>query len=151
MPKVDINELRLGSTIEQGVVHIITYNEGKLGVYVLDSPYQSMVTKPFIPIDDCKPLLITTKLFEDNDFTKQLGYYKLLKGEMHKQGGALLEVSQNDIDKNGIPTWYVFYREFNERDNDDLVVLRHDFKFVHELQNIYYDLTKQNLIYYELG
>ena len=133
---MDIKELRMGNAIEQGVIHSIGYSDGKLGVLVLENSFMSSA-QDFVLIDDCVGIPITESMFIQNDFKQQIGFYKLIKGEMFKSGGKTLEFATNDID-----TWYAFVRDFNEGHTDDVILLRNDIRYAHEVQNIYFDLTK---------
>ena len=69
-------------------------------------------------------------------FVKQIGFYKFIGGKFKNS----LEVAHNDLDK-----WYCYYRNFNKGEVDDFVLLRNDLKHVHQLQNLYFALTGQEL------
>ena len=70
-----------------------------------------------------------------------LGFNKHLSYWIETSEGKQLSVAWNDV---GV--WYAFFRNINKGKADDLVCLRSDLKFVHELQNLFFFISGKELI-----
>ena len=80
-------------------------------------------------------------LFDNFHVIVKEGYKNV--GEVHGECYyKLLTISHNEIDK-----WYASFRDMNgfDRLKDDLVILRDDLRYVHELQSLYYYLSGKEL------
>lgn len=83
---------------------------------------------------------LTDQWLDKFGFKHGIGHLILIDGEMFKMGGVTLEVSFNDTNR-----WYIGCRNFNEGVPDDLVFMRNDLAYVHQLQNIYYAMSGKEL------
>ena len=95
---------------------------------------------------DLKPLPITTELLIKCGFTKDNmnGAYIELNHACHSKFKSLSLAYNNDDSRD---QYYVFYREGNSdnRVEDDVVVLRNDLRYMHELQNLFQGITGAEL------
>ena len=70
-------------------------------------------------------------------FDKQIGFFITTKSDV------TLEVSENN-DTSEIQ-WYCYIRNYNKGGEDDFCQIRKDLKYVHQLQNLYFALTGEEL------
>lgn len=62
----------------------------------------------------------------------------MLRGNKFEQGALCFEVAVNNSHST---TWYVYLREFNKGEADDLVTLRNDLQYVEQLEDLFKALS----------
>lgn len=85
-----------------------------------------------------KPISLSEEWLKGFGFEKAIGYIRETFDEKS------LELAFNT--DTAEVQWYCFYRNVNPGMNDDYVALRKNLKYVHELQNLYFALTGEELI-----
>jgi len=85
---------------------------------------------------DIKPIPLTEEWLLKFGFDSQIGFIKFI-GKKYTNS---FEVAHNDLDR-----WYCYFRNFNKGEQDDFVLLRNNLKHVHQLQNLYFALTGEEL------
>ena len=139
-------QLRIGNYLQGKPVSI-----PKLGI---QSDGTTMITGHGIDVmergikTDLSPIPLTKELIAKLGFTfdRFSGYYIELHHANHSKYKGISVSYNNDDHRN---QYYVFYREgdSDDRCDDQIVVLRNDLMFVHELQNIYHSITGEELQY----
>lgn len=139
-----IQELRFGNFIDKGIISGIGYIEGKPGCNVLKNKFSSISQSYFI--EDIKPLELT------EEWLLKLGFVLIKRKGRY---GNIYAKSINDYD-------YCIERDFNkhtsyfvgleytdsndDRDTDYTHNFSYDLRYVHQLQNLFFDL-----VHYELN
>lgn len=86
---------------------------------------------------EIQPITLTEEWFIRFGFKKNISFYRIIGSD------KALEVGLNN-DTSEIQ-YYCYFRNFNKGGADDFVLLRKDLKYVHELQNLFFALTGEEL------
>ena len=82
---------------------------------------------------------ITDEKLIDLKFGKIISYF------IETSKDKFLELGWNDVNK-----WYAFFRNKNHgsplKNPDDYVILKDNLQYIHEIQNLYFDLSGKELI-----
>ena len=117
------NELRLGNLYDNnGNYFVVTPN-------TIESVFESERVW-------CKPINLTDEILFNCGFSKNVGHYIVFGRYKDKT----LEVAYNN-DTNETQ-YYVYVRGLLD---NEFVQLRHDLKYLHELQNLYFAITGNEL------
>lgn len=129
------NELRLGNHIEGGTVSHIGYEKGVFGIGLLENKFDSF--HKWVKGDDIKPIPLTEQWLKDFGFEKKIVKSKHFDIDMIHY--------QND------DCWIYFIGENKDSFEIELNIgdnrcnLYRTWKYVHQLQNLFYCLTGKEL------
>ena len=127
-------ELRIGNYLElQEIIFKVISIDGRDNSIIAESINKEC---PSIITEIPKPIPLTEEWLLKFGFHQQIGFIKFI-GEKYTNS---FEVAHNSLDK-----WYCYFRNFNKGEQDDFVLLRNDLKYVHQLQNLYFELTGKEL------
>ena len=125
---VKASELRIENLVRLESGEIVPIKGG--GIAAIESGYLKV-----------EPIPITKGRLINAGFNENICFLKMVRGEFGKIGGEAFELRQDD---NGID-WVCYYRNFNEGEADDFAQLT-KIQYIHQLQNIWIDLTGEELI-----
>lgn len=144
------DELRIGNWIEfknpvgSKYVKVMGMQINKLSIVYDYKEFKDISSNSFSPIS------LTEDIFLKCGFTKQIGYCFRFKNVHITE--SCIEIGWND-NKDNKPQYYVYLRNFNTdkslpggvRLPDDLVIVRNDLMYLHELQNLFFFITGNEL------
>lgn len=120
------SELRIGTIVQAGIIVELTKDD----IVVYDG-YQKWRQSKGMEIE---PMPLTEGLLLIRlGFKKTIGFYIEIDDDKSLELGFNNDNSTNQ--------YYVYFRNKNKGGVDDLVLIRKDLKYVHELQNLYYSIT----------
>jgi hypothetical protein len=142
---MNVQELRLGNYVDYGCVMGIGYREGELGVYLVHNPLASSTR--FFKADAIAPIELTEAKILALGFVKikRKGRYGDIYARSVLDSDFCIE---RDFNKH---TSYFFGIEYTDspfpEDTDKTYNFSYDLKYVHQLQNLFFAITHQELNY----
>jgi hypothetical protein len=138
---MEANELRIGNYVTEEVlgkceVYEIHYDTVWVLVNNITIEGKENTRSFHLSINHLNPIPLTEEWLLKFGFKEQIGFSKIIGLDLLKS----FEVAHNDLDK-----WYCYFRNFNKGLLDDFVLLRSDLKHVHQIQNLYFALTNEEL------
>lgn len=143
------NELRIGNFVNCALNEQIRIPESTVrrvdamlpfGEIIVDlKPTDSFTIK--CPIVHCTGIPLTEEWLVKFGFKKVIGWYINVREHADGLFDSLELADNNDKAEN---QFYVYFRNMRI-ETDDYVLLRKDLKYVHELQNLYFALTGEEL------
>ena len=130
---MEANELRIGNRINKGIIHWIGYCEGIQSVGVLKNEFSSF-TKT-IKLSEIEPVLLTTKRL-----LKFKGIYLIEKCS------SRYAYKEGYYDFGGLYLSKDFELCTEDYDNDYMPELGVKLEYIHQLQNLYFELEREELI-----
>ena len=139
---IDLRELRYGNYIKSskadGVIQV--YSIGDMSV----NNWQDLGVGGMTHVPDILGIPLSDELMEKCEGAyKMIGYNFIVK---HPFNFMQITVAPNTDNDKG--WWYFIVREGREkspRDQDSIVFVRRDMQYLHTLQNLFFDVTKDEL------
>ena len=135
---IDIKGLRIGNKVsyQLNLYTVTGIDPNQVYVYLRDGNNDQHIS--------AKPKYIEPIPLDEKDFF-DFGFKKIIGFSIGIYPDANLELGYNN-DKS-YPQWYCFIRNILYDGNiDEFCIFRKDLKYIHELQNLYFGLTGQELI-----
>ena len=147
-----IQELRIGNYVKGTFTNFCEdeapQNECVCEIVILDETAQSGFTKWANSIEEkgkfveewdrLDGIVLNEKWLLKFGFGKMIGFF------ITTSPNIILELSENN--DNSTIQWYCYVRNMNGHQNDDFALLRKDLQYVHQLQNLYFALTGEELV-----
>jgi hypothetical protein len=142
MENLKATDLRIGNLIKREASREI--HRGSIRNYVVSETYEEIIIvnpETIYTFNNYfySGIPLTEEWLLKFGFGKAIGYF------IPTFPNISLEVSENTDNATG--QWYCYIRNLNSvsRHNDDFALLRKDLRYVHQLQNLYFALTGQEL------
>lgn len=129
---MDAGDLRINNIVNKGIISGITYKDGIFGVLIVGNKFSSKIE--FYPIDEIEPIELTEEWLLKGGFEKQLN----LEESFHKMSdnGILLVIKYRYINNYNSIGYFPVNLGYS---------LKFPLKGIHHLQNLYIDLTGEEL------
>lgn len=149
---INVNELRIGNVLyakTQGLNGIVSkidncsFNTREIHLTIKEADNDNWG----FWVEELEPIPLTEELLLRCGFEAvKFSYIKRVKATHHKVETIELFVNTDKT----MPYWYLHFRQGDDENRDnwhksDFVLLRRDIQYLHQLQNLYFDLTNKEL------